>query len=159
MTKTDQSPATSVRRDVTVPLDAAAAFELFASRMGAWWPREHHIGETALAEVVVEPRAGGRWHEKDVDGSECEWGRVDVWDPPARLVLVWQLSPEFQYDPSLETQVEVTFEVVSADSTRVTVEHHLEGFGEHAEAMRKVFEDPGAWSGTLQSYAAVAAGG
>ena len=159
MTTTNQTPTMSVRRDIIVPLDRAAAFDLFAGRMGAWWPPEHHIGDSELAEVIVEPRPGGRWHEKGVDGSECEWGRVDVWDPPARLVLVWQLSPEFRYDPELETQVEVTFDAVTADSTRVTVEHHLDGFGEHAEAMRKVFEDPAAWSGTLERYAAVAAGG
>ncbi len=159
MTKTEQSPATSVRRDITVPLDRASAFEVFTTRMDAWWPREHHIGSAEMAEAVLEQRAGGRWYEKGVDGSECDWGRVDVFDPPARVVLVWQLTPEWKFDPALETQVEVTFDEVRADSTRVTLEHHLEGLGEHAEQMRQMFEQPGAWAATLERYAEVAAAG
>jgi uncharacterized protein YndB with AHSA1/START domain len=159
MTQTEQSPATSVRRDVTVPLDRAGAFEVFTTRMDAWWPREHHIGAADIAEAVLERKAGGRWYEKGVDGSECNWGRVDVYDPPTRLVLVWQITPEWQYDSALETQVEVTFEAVADNATRVTLEHHLEGFGEHAEQMRQMFEQPGAWAETLNRYATVAAGG
>jgi len=40
-----------------------------------WWPREHHIGSADLGEAALEPRAGGRWYERDVDGAECGWGR------------------------------------------------------------------------------------
>jgi hypothetical protein len=61
---------------VSVPLAQARAFELFTTRMTEFWPKEHSIGESELAEVVLEPRSGGRWFERGVDGSECQWGRV-----------------------------------------------------------------------------------
>jgi hypothetical protein len=42
-------------------------------------------------------------------GSECNWGKVLVWNPPAKLVLAWQINAEWQYDPSLVREVEVNF--------------------------------------------------
>jgi len=40
-----------------------------------------HIGASELKEVVLEPRAGGRWYEIGVDGTECNGPRPSV-DPP-----------------------------------------------------------------------------
>jgi hypothetical protein len=56
--------------------------------------RSHKIGGAELAEAVLEGREGGRCHERDVDGTECDWGKVLVWEPPTRLVLAWQISGE-----------------------------------------------------------------
>ena len=153
---TDSTTETSVQRSVTVPLDPVKAFELFTARMDEFWPREHHIGAAEMAEAVLEPKVGGRWFEKGVDGSECNWGRVVAWEPPSRLVLLWQITAEWQYDPSLETELEITFTPEGA-GTRVELEHrNLDRFGDQFLAMRTMFEGPGAWAGTLAAYAAVA---
>lgn len=153
---TDSTTETSVQRSVTVPLDPVKAFELFTARMDEFWPREHHIGAAEMAEAVLEPKVGGRWFEKGVDGSECNWGRVVAWEPPGRLVLLWQITAEWQYDPSLETELEITFTPEGA-GTRVELEHrNLDRFGDQFLAMRTMFEGPGAWAGTLAAYAAVA---
>jgi hypothetical protein len=45
---------------VDVRAAPARAFELFAGRMGDWWPRGRTIGAGPHAEIVVEPREGGR---------------------------------------------------------------------------------------------------
>jgi Activator of Hsp90 ATPase homolog 1-like protein len=65
--------------------------------MGQWWPKEHHIGGSPMLAVVVEPRNGGRWYEKDEDGSECDWGTVLDWQPPTRVVFSWHLNGNFEY--------------------------------------------------------------
>jgi hypothetical protein len=71
---TEPSTEIVVHRAVSVPLAPDRAFALFAERMSDWWPREHSIGTSAMERVVVEPRAGGRWFERGVDGTECQWG-------------------------------------------------------------------------------------
>jgi uncharacterized protein YndB with AHSA1/START domain len=154
---TTSSQEIAVHRSVTVPLPRERAFELFTGRMGAFWPPEHSIGSAAIADVVAEPRVGGRWYERGVDGSECDWGRVAAWEPPARVVLVWQIGADWRVDPALETDVEVTFTEDGPGRTRVDlVHHHLERYGDRAETMREVFGSPGGWAGTLAAFVALA---
>ena len=99
------------------------------------------VAHDAMAsDAVIEPQAGGRWYELDVDGSQCEIGRVAIWEPPGRLVLVWQLTPEFIYDPALVTEVEVTF-TSEGTGTRVNLEHRdLERMGDKADAMHETVD-------------------
>ena len=102
---------------------------------------------------VIEPRAGGRWYEVCEDGSQCDWGKVLVWEPPASLVLAWQLDAQFQYDPNLLTEVEVRFTAEGA-TTRVDLEHrNLERFGPDAEKMRTSIDSPKGWPDILRQYA------
>ena len=150
------SPA-PVRKSVHVKASPARAFEVFAAGIGGWWPKSHSVGASPLRDVVIEPRAGGRWFERGEDGSECDWGRVLEWEPPSRLLLAWQLNAEWRFDKSLVTEVEVRF-IPDGDATRVELEHrHLERFGERADAARATFDSPGGWGGILEGYAAVAA--
>jgi uncharacterized protein YndB with AHSA1/START domain len=138
-------------------VDAAPqrAFELFTTTMGRWWPRTHSINKSPIADVVIEGRTGGRWYERGEDGSECSWGKVLAWEPPSRLVLAWQISGQWQYDPQLLTEVEVRFVPEGSSGTRVELEHrNLERYGEAAESVRDMFESPGGWSGVLESFAA-----
>src|SRR5215210_6223717 len=139
--------------EVNAPIDRA--FAVFASRMGEWWHKEHSIAKgTTQADVVVEPRADGRWYEKGADGSEHQWGRVAVFDPPRRLVLIWQLTREFALDPAFETTVEVTFEE-QGDGTIVHFEHRdLERMGPDAVEMLESMD--GGWGLLLDLYKGLA---
>jgi uncharacterized protein YndB with AHSA1/START domain len=152
MTASDQDIA--VHRSVSVPLPRERAFELFTTRMGAFWPKEHSIGSADLADVVVQPEVGGRWFERGVDGSECDWGSVAAWDPPGRVVLLWQVGAGWKFDPTLQTEVEVEFTADGPGRTRLDLTHrHLERYGDQAENMRSVFDSPGGWAGTLDAFA------
>jgi len=78
------------------------------------WPRsivQPPLTQADLAEAVLEPREGGRWYERDVDGSECDWGTVLTFQPPERLVVTWQINSHLQYDPDRPraSEVEVLF--------------------------------------------------
>ena len=142
-----------VRKSIHVNATPEHAFDTFANGIGRWWPKTHKIGPADLDRPIIEPKAGGRWYELDVDGSECEIGKVAVWEPPSRLVLIWQLTPEFAYDPDLITEVEILF-TPDGDGTRVDLEHRdLERMGDKAEAMRETVSGPGGWPALLALFA------
>ena len=141
----------AVRKSITVNAPVAHVFRTFTAGQNDWWPRAHHIGKCERFTAIVEPRAGGRWFERGDDGSECDWGRVLVWEEPHRIVLCWQLDAEWHYDPDLHTEVEVRFVPESRQRTRVDLEHRgLEHFGDKAAAMRDIFDAPDAWAGGLE---------
>ena len=77
----------AIVKTVTVPLDPAAAFELFTARMGDWWPlRSHSVGGAGSQGVVLGPTAAV---ETLPDGSTATWGEVLAWQPPVRLSMTW----------------------------------------------------------------------
>jgi uncharacterized protein YndB with AHSA1/START domain len=150
----------AVRQSLVVEAPREQAFAVFTERMTSWWPLEtHSIGTKPVTAAVVEPRAGGRWFERSADGSECDWGRVLVWEPPERVVLSWQLTADWRSDPDLHTEVEVRFHAEDERRTRVELEHRgLEAFGGRAEEMRGVFDSDGGWRGLLAQFAETAGG-
>ncbi len=94
---------------IQVKAPPARAFDLFAARIGDWWPKGKTVGQAPHVAIVIEPQAGGRWFERDADGRETRWGKVLAWEPPSRLLLGWQLNTQWRYDPELLTEVELTF--------------------------------------------------
>jgi uncharacterized protein YndB with AHSA1/START domain len=142
-----------VRKSVRVNAAPARAFDVFAAGIGRWWPPTHTIGTAPMKDVVIEPRVGGRWFERGQDGSECNWGVVLSWEPPARMVLGWHLNSEFKYDPSVATEVELRFIAESAEVTRVELEHrNLERLGEQSAVLREKIGSPNGWAGLLERY-------
>jgi uncharacterized protein YndB with AHSA1/START domain len=147
-----------VRKTVRVNADAARAFDVFTAGFARWWPRTHHIAAAPLKEAFIEPRVGGRWYERGEDGSECEWGKVLAWEPPARVVLGWQIRGDFKYDPTAMSEVEIRFIAESAGVTVVELEHrNIERLGTEAEEFRKKVDAPNGWGLILQTYAAAVA--
>jgi uncharacterized protein YndB with AHSA1/START domain len=151
---------TCVRKTISVAAPREVAFRVFTAGMSTWWPLEtHKLGPLAAREAVIEPGVGGRWYEKGIDGSECTWGRVLAWDPPARLVLTWEISADWKADSTLVTEIEVRFDA-EGQGTRVELEHrHLDRYGDKQEMMRTVFDSADGWTGLLQKFAPAAAGG
>jgi uncharacterized protein YndB with AHSA1/START domain len=146
--------ATSLRKVVIVQAPQAVAWRVFTEKMGAWWPlATYKIGEANAVDAVIEPRVGGRWYERGDDGSTCDWGRVLSWEPPSRLVLSWDISADWQHDPTVKTEVEVRFIAKGKDATRVELEHrHLDRYGARRDEMLGIFDSEGGWSRLLASF-------
>jgi uncharacterized protein YndB with AHSA1/START domain len=145
----------AIRKTIEVRAPIDRAFDVFASRIGDWWHKEHSIARsTTQADVIIEPREGGRWYEVGADGSEHEWGRVISYDRPRRLVLAWQLTREFNYDPDFETTIQVDFEERDG-ITVVNFEHRdLERMG--ADAVETFESMDGGWGFLLDLFKAEA---
>ena len=147
-----------VRKTLQVKASQARAFEVFTAGFARWWPATHSIGKSALKDAIMEPQVGGRWYERGEDGSECDWGRVLAWEPPARLVLSWQLSAQWKFDPDLLTEVEVRFIDEAGERTRVELEHrNLDRHGDGWEATRDAIGGDDGWPLYLQRFADVIA--
>jgi uncharacterized protein YndB with AHSA1/START domain len=148
-----------VRKTIRVNASPARAFEVFTTGMSRWWPATHTILKVAPKEHIIEPRAGGRWYQIGVDGSECDNGKVLAWEPPHRLLLAWQIDANWQFDSKLITEVEVLFLEEGTNSTRVELEHrNIERMGEKAETVRASVDSAGGWSAILESFRQVANG-
>jgi hypothetical protein len=123
------------------------AFDTWTGRASAWWPHEHTVSHQPGAEIVFEPRAGGRIFERTRDGEEIEWGEIVEWDPPRRLRYLWHIAT----DPAHATDVEIVFRELADSTTRVEIEHGgWEKLGEIGQAWREA--NQAGWGGVLPSY-------
>ena len=152
------STVTSVVKSVTVDAAQEKAFRVFTEDFATWWPLDtHHIADKDAVTAVIEPRAGGRWFERAEDGSECEWGTVIAFEPPERVVLGWQLTADWKYDPDFVTEVEVRFVAEGEGRTRVELEHRdLDRYGERAQEIADSVGSDGGWAGLLRMFAEAA---
>jgi uncharacterized protein YndB with AHSA1/START domain len=144
-----------VTKQIVVDVGAQHAFDVFTAGIATWWPlATHHIGAADAETVLVEPRVGGRMVERGIDGAECVWGHLRAWEPPRRFVFSWEISADWQIDPTIGSEVEVRFVEETPTRTRVELEHRgLESFGERAQEMRESFDSDGGWNGLLRAYA------
>jgi uncharacterized protein YndB with AHSA1/START domain len=142
---------------ITVAVPVERAFRAFTGSL-SWWPAEYHIGKADMAEAILEPREGGRWYERGVDGSECDWGRVLAWEPPHRLVVTWQINGEWQYDPdpAHASEIEVRFAPAGPDQTQVELEHRLLDRLVGGQAIHDGISGGGGWSAMLELFAKAA---
>jgi hypothetical protein len=146
-------PIAPVRKQLRVKASQTRAFNVFTGSMSKWWPATHSILKSPLKECIVEPKVGGRWYSVGEDGSTCQTGYVINWDPPASLVLAWQINADWQFDPQLVTEVEIRFVAEGADVTRVELEHRLlERMGAKAAQARGAVDAPGGWGALLEAF-------
>lgn len=150
-----------VQKSIMVDASQETSWRVFTSSMGNWWPLAHYkIGKANAVDAIIEPRVGGRWYERGEDGSTCDWGSVLTWEPYSRLVLSWDITAEWQYDPKLKTEVEVRFIAQGARRTRVELEHrHLDRYGDRRDEMRRIFDSEGDWGRLLAAFAQLAVSG
>jgi uncharacterized protein YndB with AHSA1/START domain len=146
----------TVRHSVVVDAPLDKAFEVFTNDFGRFKPPEHNMLGVEIAETVFEPHVGGSLYDRGTDGSECRWARVLAYDPPNRVVLSWDIGPTWQIesDPGKTSEFEVRFVAVTANRTRVELEHrNLERHGDGWEGVRDGVDGSQGWPLYLQRYA------
>jgi uncharacterized protein YndB with AHSA1/START domain len=156
MVRAVQETEASVHLQVVVHVPIERAFRTFTSEFDRIKPREHNLLGVEIAETVFEPRVGGHVYDRGVDGSECRWARVLAYEPPHRVVISWDISPQWQIEtnPERTSEVEVRFIAESADRTRVELEHrNLDRHGEGWETERDAVRSDGGWPLYLQRFA------
>ena len=125
-----------------VNCSAGQAFEVFVSRISAWWPLEEHAasaadGKAAQA-VTFEPRVGGRLYETMHDGRINEWGEVLVFEPGRRFATSWH--PGNNKDEP--TRLEVEFAEGEDGTCEVTLTHSgWEIWADRAAEMRENYNN------------------
>ena len=153
---TTQAQETTVRTQIVVEAPIERAFRVFVERFDSIKPREHNMLAVDIAETVFEPRTGGRIYDRGVDGSECQWARVLAYEPPARVLLSWDINPRWQIETDLEktSEVEVRFVAENPDRTRVELEHrNLDRHGDGWEGERESVGSEGGWPLYLRRFA------
>ena len=153
-----QTSSTSVRASVVVDAPLERAFHVFTQDFGRFKTPEHNLLGVDIAETVFEPRAGGDVYDRGVDGSECRWAHVLVYEPPDRVVLSWNISPQWQIetDQARTSEWEVRFVAESSQRTRVEVEHRkLHHHGDGWEGVREGVGGDQGWPLYLSRYAAL----
>jgi uncharacterized protein YndB with AHSA1/START domain len=147
-----------VRRSIEIEVPAAEAFAIYTQEIASWWVKEHHIGKTPFVDVVMEPRVGGRYYEVSADGTECDWGKVLVWEPPLRVVTSWHLGGDWKFHPELEkaSEVEVRFVPLGEMATRIELEHRHFERHDGGEVVAAGVGSPGGWGKTLEGIRAYA---
>lgn len=151
--------SSTIKHGLTVPLSVEAAFSLFVHKLMAWWPREYTWSNDVLELIAIEPVLGGRCFERGPHRFEVDWGRVLVWEHPARLVFTWQISPrrEPEPNPAKASEVEVRFTARTADTTEVAFEHRLiERHGAGSAEYHAALSTPQGWPYILGRYQVMA---
>ena len=146
---------TSVHLQIVVDAPIERAFQVFTEEFDRIKPREHNLLRVEIAETIFEPRVGGHVYDRGVDGSECRWARVLAYEPPHRVVISWDINPQWQIETNLErtSEVEVLFIAESPERTRVELEHrNLDRHGAGWEAERDSVRNEGGWPLYLQRF-------
>ena len=148
--------STTVQTSVVVEAPIDRAFRVFTEDFGSFKPPEHNMLGVEIAETVFEPRVGGHLYDRGVDGSECRWARILVYEPPRRVVFSWDISPywKVEHDLNKTSEVEVRFIAETDQRTRVELEHrNLERHGDGWEGVRDGVAGDGGWPLYLRRYA------
>lgn len=149
---------TTVHASIVVDAPLERAFAVFTADFGRFKPAEHNLLGVEIAETVFEARPGGDLYDRGVDGSECRWARVLAYEPPHRVVLSWNISPQWQIetDPAKTSEWEVRFVAETDARTRVEIDHrNLDRHGDGWEAVRDGVGHDQGWPLYLARYAAV----
>ncbi len=105
--------------EVVVVLDmpVETVFEIFVTDMDRWWPKTpFSLGQ---GKVSMPRGAGEDITETEADGTVHVWGKVQRYDPPRRLAILWHVGQS----PTVATEIDIQFRSTDDGRTGVTLVH------------------------------------
>jgi uncharacterized protein YndB with AHSA1/START domain len=151
-----QAANSTIQTSIVVEAPIERAFRVFTDDFGSFKPPEHNLLQLEVVETVFEPRAGGYLYDRGADGTECRWARVLAYEPPHRVLLTWNISPQWQLetDPDRTSEWEVRFIAETPERTRVELEHrNLDRHGDGWEGVREGVAGDQGWPLYLKRFA------
>lgn len=137
-----------IEYSIEVRGDRARAFRIWTGHIDLWWPKVGHTRSGVIETTIcMEPEIGGRLFERTADGREIQWGEVQVWEPPERIVHTWLMGT----DESHPTIVDVTFAAGSPGATQIVVRQRS-GRMEKPVWRRSCGGFERAWAEVLRAY-------
>ena len=146
-------PAIEIRR--TIPETPKQAFTRFTAQFRQWWPQAYSWSGDTLVDIGMQCHEGGLCYEIGPHGFHLDWGRVLHWQPPAQLILNWQISPrrEPQPDPTQASQVHLDFSAAGSEGCLLLLRHDdFERHGEGAQAYRDSLAGESGWPYILDCF-------
>jgi len=140
-------PLSPIVLDYPLRVAPARAFEIYAQRIGEWWPAQYSRDAAGFTGVTIEPFVGGRVYARFRDGSDDDWGRVLTYEPGRRLRHTFTLAQP----PETPSEIDVTFEARSEGGCTMHFAHG--GWNERNVALRAKFRE---WAVILDRFAALA---
>lgn len=152
---TARQERTSLEVDITVEVPIDHAFRVFTERFDEIKPREHNLLQVPIERTVFDGRVGGTVYDIGTDGSTCTWARVMAFEPPHRVMISWDISPQWKIETDLSrtSEIEIRFLSETPERTRVVLEHrNLDRHGDGWEGFCGLDTGNG-WPLYLQRYA------
>jgi uncharacterized protein YndB with AHSA1/START domain len=106
-------------KTITIDAPTPTVFDTFVSKFGLWWPRERFVRSSGavLPTIILEAREGGAIFELSDTGIRLEWGTVTAIEQDRYVKMQWHLGRP------VETIVEIVFEAIAPEQTRVVLTH------------------------------------
>lgn len=145
-----------VQCNVSVPLEAAEAFETFRHDIFCWWPHDFTLSGAVVENLFFEGRRGGMLWERGPEGFRVDWARVLRWLPPEKIILRWHLGPSLQPQPDITaaSTVEIRFATEAGNRTRIELDHRdILRHGRGATEYRAFLASEGGWRYILDGFA------
>jgi uncharacterized protein YndB with AHSA1/START domain len=143
------------RRTFVVSATPERAFEEWTQARGGWWPHDHRRGKLPVLGIGFEPRVGGDWYERSIDGTRLRRGEVLAWEPPRRVVQGWPLL--FGDEDAAEigiTEIELRFTPHGRDNTRVELEHRNMDRTTRLDDVKRLMFSPYGWDLVVHAFSA-----
>ena len=129
-----------VIKEITVPVTAKEAFDVFTRDMGKWWPLDSHSRSVqsgdAAKNVVMDLKLGGAITETMADGTPAIWGEITSFTPGHEIAFTWHLGRT----SGEQTLVTVTFNDTEAGTKVRLVHSNWENLGDAAAEMREQYQ-------------------